>query len=145
MVRETTAGTHFQPGQTMCPVCLTHRWPWTRACPHKRLSQKQRCARRASAHIHAVTRTEAHSIAHHMRLMGKVMHFNSYVQIHASAQPCTHTRVRGHSWRTTKSSCRTHTAGWSFANVGVLNHTSHTSHTHALKLNGGGSFYPETS
>lgn len=142
MVRETTAGTHFQPGQTMCPVCLTHRWPWTRACPHKRLSQKQRCARRASAHIHAVTRTEAHRIAHHMRLMGKVMHFNSYVQIHASAQPCTHTRVRGHSWRTTKSSCRTHTAGRSFANVGVLNHTSHT---HALKLNGGGSFYPETS
>lgn len=138
MVRETTAGAHFQPGQTMCPVCLTHRWPWTRAGPHKRLSQKRGCA----AHIHAVTRTGAHSIAHHMRLMGKVTHFNSYVRIRASAQPCTRTRVRGHSWRPTKSSRRTHTAARPFANVGALNHTSHT---HALKLNGGGSFYPETS
>lgn len=66
----------------MCPVCLTDRWPSTYKSMHA--SPRQRCAHkaaRACLHTHVCRLwTEAHSVSHHMRLMGKVMHLVSYMQ-----------------------------------------------------------------
>ncbi len=88
----------------MCPVCLTDRWPstCTRACTHSRTrSPKSEMCSRNYAHpytcIHAHAGTEADSISHHMRLMGKVMHSDSYMQTHAPAHRRAHTHIHGHS------------------------------------------------
>lgn len=81
----------------MCPVCLTDRWPFDAPKHLYTFSQNHRSAHRA-ARTHMLMDAQRHTASRiTWGSCEKSCTLVSYMQAHASAHRCTHTRIHGHS------------------------------------------------